>query len=75
MKKLILLFVLISTICNAQIKDFFKYSTLYTSMTVGTSFVETEDSISVNKGYDNVTELNTYDYNLTIGMRKIDHLA
>ena len=49
MKKLIILFLLISATCTGQIKDFFKYSTLYTSMTVGTSFVETEDYIAVNK--------------------------
>ena len=40
-------------------------------MTVGTSFVETEDYIAVDKGYENVTEINPYDYNLTIGLRKI----
>ena len=57
MKKILLLLVLISTICNAQIKDFFKYSTFYTSMTMGTSFIETEDYIAVNKGYENVTEV------------------
>jgi len=51
MKKLIILLLLINTICVGQIKDFFKYSTFYTSMTMGTSFVETEDYIAVNKGY------------------------
>ena len=71
MKKLIILFVLISTICNAQLKDFFKYSTVYTSMTMGTSFIEDEDYIAVNKGYEDVTQVNPYDYNLTIGLRKI----
>ena len=71
MKKLILLFVLISTICNAQLKDFFKYSTVYTSMTMGTSFIEDENYIAVNKGYEDVTEITPYDYNLTIGLRKI----
>ena len=71
MKKIILLFVLVSTICNAQLKDFFKYSTVYTSMTMGTSFVEDENYIAINKGYENVTEINEYDYNLTIGLRKI----
>ena len=50
MKKLLILFLIVSTVCTAQIKDFFKYSTLYTSMTMGTSFVETEDYIAVDKG-------------------------
>ena len=61
MKKLIILFLLISTIGTSQIKDFFKYSTFYTSMTMGTSFVETEDYTAVDKGYEDVTEINPYD--------------
>jgi hypothetical protein len=71
MKKLLLLFLLISTITNAQIKDFFKYSTFYTSMNMGTSMIEDENYIAVDKGYENVTIVNPYDYNLTIGIRKI----
>ena len=71
MKKLIILLLLISTICTGQIKDFFKYSTFYTSMTMGTSFTEDGDYIAVNKGYEDVTQVNPYDYNLTIGLRKI----
>ena len=66
MKKLIILFLMISTICTAQLKDFFKYSTFYTSMTMGTSFTEREDYIAINKGYEDVTEINPYDYNLTV---------
>ena len=71
MKKLIILFLLISTICAGQIKDFFKYSTFYTSMTTNTSFTEREDYIAIDKGYEDVTWINPYDYNLTIGLRKI----
>lgn len=70
MKNLLLLFVLISTLCSSQ-GNFFKYSTFYTSMTMGTSFVEREDYIAIGKGYEDVTELNPYDYNLTVGLRKI----
>ena len=55
---LLLLFIFITTIGNAQIKDFFKYSTFYTSMTMGTSFVEREDYIAIGKGYEDVTEIN-----------------
>ena len=70
MKNLLILFLFISTICTGQIKDFFKYSTLYTSMTMGTSMIEDENYIAVDKGYENITEVNPYDYNLTIGLRK-----
>jgi len=71
MKNLLLIFILISTIGSAQIKDFFKYSTFYTSMTMGTSFVEDQDYIAIDKGYEDITQVNPYDYNLTIGLRKI----
>ena len=61
---LIIIFVMSGLFtCNAQ---FFKYSTFYTSMSMGTSMTEREDYIAVNKGYEDVTEVNPYDYNLTI---------
>tara|TARA_Y100000592_G_scaffold95661_1_gene162674 strand:- start:3242 stop:4261 length:1020 start_codon:yes stop_codon:yes gene_type:complete len=68
MKKLFLLFLLIPL---ATFSQFFKYSTLYTSMSLGTSMSERENYIAVSRGYENVTEINPYDYNLTIGIRKI----
>ena len=71
MKKLLLLFMFITTIGSAQIKDFFKYSTFYTSMTMNTSMVERENYIAIDKGYEDITQVNPYDYNLTIGLRKI----
>jgi len=71
MKKIIILFLLINICAQAQIRDFFKYSTIYTSMTMSTPFTEDEDYMAVNRGYENVTEINPYDYNLTIGLRKI----
>ena len=61
MKYLILLFLLVSTVCTAQFKDFFKYSTIYTSMTMNTSMIETEDYIAVDKGYEDVTWVSPYD--------------
>ena len=64
-KLLILLFPLLS------FSQFFKYSTIYTSMTMGTSMVERENYIAIDRGYKDVTEINAYDYNLTIGIRKI----
>ena len=63
MKKILLLFLLVSTVCTAQIKDFFKYSTFYSSMSMNTSFVEREDYRAVNKGYEDITKINAYDYN------------
>ena len=50
--------------------DFFKYSTFYTSMTMNTSFSERGDYIAIDKGYEDVTTIHPYDYNLTIGLRK-----
>lgn len=64
------LFLLIPFLSFSQI-DFFKYSTIYTSMSVNTSMVEDQDYISISKGYEDVTEINPFDYNLTIGIRKI----
>ena len=68
MIKYLLLFIPFLTF--SQI-DFFKYSTVYTSMSVNTSMVEDEDYISIAKGYEDVTQVNPFDYNLTIGIRKI----
>ena len=64
------LFFLIPFLTFSQI-DFFKYSTLYTSMNIGTSMTEDEDYISIAKGYEDVTQVNPFDYNLTIGLRKL----
>ena len=77
MKKILLLLVVLLTSCAtpkkccAQIKDFFKYSTFYTSITTSTPFTEREDYIAVDKGYEDVTWVSPYDYNLTLGLRKI----
>ena len=72
MKKLLILFLLICSVGYTQeLKNFFKYSTFYTSMSTNTSFTERDDYIAIDKGYENVTDVNPYDYNLTIGIRKI----
>ena len=77
MKKLLLLLVILLISCAtpkkccAQIEDFFKYSTFYTSVTTGTSFIERENYIAIDKGYEDITKINAYDYNLTLGLRKI----
>ena len=64
---LILLLVGLFT-CNAQ---FFKYATFYTSMSMNTSMIEDQDYIAINKGYEETTQINPYDYNFTLGIRKI----
>ena len=72
MKKLLILFLLICSVGYTQeLNNFFKYSTFYTSMSTNTSFTERDDYIAIDKGYENVTDVNPYDYNLTIGIRKI----
>ena len=55
--------------------DFFKYSTIYTSMNINTSMIERQDYISVDKGYEDVTQINPYDFNLSFGIRKIARYA
>ena len=64
------LLLLIPFLSFGQI-DFFKYSTIYTSMNINTSMIENQDYISIDKGYEDVTQINPYDFNLTIGWRKI----
>ena len=71
MKKLILILCLISICANAQIKNFFKYSTFYASASMSSPFVERNDYIAVDKGYQDVTRIHDYDYNVTFGLRKI----
>jgi len=54
--------------CNAQ---FFKYATFYTSMNVNTSMTEVQDFRAENKGYEETTQINDYDYSFQIGIRKV----
>tara|TARA_R100001594_G_scaffold100633_1_gene135264 strand:+ start:8537 stop:9574 length:1038 start_codon:yes stop_codon:yes gene_type:complete len=55
--------------CNGQ--DFFKYATIYASGNVNTSMIENQDYIAVNKGYEETTQINPYDINFTVGIRRI----
>ena len=64
------IFLLLPFLSLSQ-SGFFKYSTFYTSMSMNTSMIEDQDYIAVQKGYEDVTQVNPYDYNLTIGLRKI----
>ena len=64
------LFLLLPFLTFSQ-GSFFKYSTFYTSMSMNTSMIEAEDYQAIAKGYQDITQVNPYDYNLTIGIRKI----
>mgnify|MGYP003135148831 CR=1 FL=1 len=64
------IFLLLPFLSLGQL-DFLKYSTLYTSMSMNTSFIERQDYRAIDKGYEDITQINPYDYNLTIGLRKI----
>ena len=66
MRNLITIFLLFFFVSEAQIKDFFKYSTMYTSSSMSTPFSEREDYIAIDKGYENVTQIHPYDYNITL---------
>ena len=51
--------------------SFFKYSTFYTSMSINTSMIEAEDYQAISKGYEDITQVNPYDYSVTFGLRKV----
>ena len=71
MKKLIILFLLISNITLAQdLKKLFKFSTFYAAANGGTS-VSDVDVFSVTNGLETSTVKTPYDYNLSLGIRKI----
>tara|TARA_R110002020_G_scaffold18369_3_gene64220 strand:- start:308 stop:1357 length:1050 start_codon:yes stop_codon:yes gene_type:complete len=67
---LLLIVILGSTLVFGQ-GDFFKYSTFYTSMSMNTSMVERENYMAIDKGYEDITQVNDFDYALTFGVRKI----
>tara|TARA_R110000765_G_scaffold177912_4_gene283391 strand:+ start:8878 stop:9942 length:1065 start_codon:yes stop_codon:yes gene_type:complete len=69
MKKLLIFFVLVSTLCSSQ--SFLKYSTFYASSTIGSSTLENGMFQIENKELIDITQVNPYDYNLTIGLRKV----
>ena len=75
-KRLIILLLLISNITVAQtfgiqdIKKMFKYSTFYAAVNGGTSLSDV-DVFSVDNGLSTQTISTPYDYNFTIGLRKI----
>ena len=71
MKKLILLFLLISSLAIAQdVKKLFKFSTFYAAASGGTSLSDV-DVFSVINGLETSTIQTPFDYNLAFGIRKI----
>jgi len=75
-KKLIILLLLISNITVAQthgiddVKKLLKFSTFYAAVNGGTSLSDV-DIFSVDNGLSTQTISTPYDYNFTIGLRKI----
>ena len=75
-KKLIILLLLISNIVTAQtfgkkdVKKLLKFSTFYAAVNGGTS-LSNVDVFSVDNGLSTQTISTPYDYNFTIGLRKI----
>ena len=64
MKKILLFFVLLTTLCSSQ--NFFKYSTFYASSTMSSSTLEDGMFKIENKELIDITEVNPYDYNITL---------
>ena len=75
-KKLIILLLLVSNIISAQTytiddaKKLLKFSTFYAAVNGGTSLSDV-DVFSVDNGLSTQTISTPYDYNFTIGLRKI----
>ena len=78
MKKILLILLVILISCSAtktccgqdNIKDIFKFSTFYAAVNGGTSISDVE-TYSVTDGLGIETIQTPYDYNLTLGIRKI----
>ncbi len=69
---LLILLVCISTITNAQldVKNILKFSTFYGAINGGTSISDI-DVFSVTNGLETSTVQTPFDYNITLGIRKI----
>ena len=72
MKKLLILFLLLSNLAHCQdfLKKTFKFSTFYVAANGGTSISDV-DIFSVTDGLQTQTIKTPYDYNFTFGVRKI----
>ena len=72
MKKLLILFLLLSNLAHCQdfLKKTFKFSTFYVAANGGTSISDV-DIFSVTNGLQTQTIKTPFDYNFTFGVRKI----
>ena len=72
MKKLLILFLLLSNLAHCQdfLKKTFKFSTFYVAANGGTSISDV-DVFSVTDGLQTQTIQTPFDYNFTLGVRKI----
>ena len=73
MKKLIFVIVMclaISTNAQVEIKKLFKFSTFYAAVNGGTSVSDVE-TFSVTNGLETATIQTPFDYDLSLGIRKI----
>ena len=59
-----------STVADAQIKKYFKFSTFYAAVNGGTSISDV-DVYSVSNGLQTSVVRTPYDYNIAVGVRKI----
>ena len=78
MKKAIILIVVLliscatpKKCCSQEIKNFFKYSTFYVSSSTGSSTLEDGMFKIEDKELIDITQVNPFDYNYTIGLRKV----
>ena len=67
---LLILFLCLSTVSNAQIKKHFKFATFYGAVNGGTS-ISDEDIYSVSNGLQTSVVRTPFDYNISLGVRKI----
>ena len=58
-------------LAQCQNNNFFQYATFYSSFSMESSMIENQDFIAINKGYEETTQINPFDFNATIGIRKI----
>tara|TARA_R100000995_G_scaffold2939_1_gene1792 strand:+ start:1095 stop:2129 length:1035 start_codon:yes stop_codon:yes gene_type:complete len=71
MKRLIILFLLITNVATAQgLKKYFKYATFYGAVNGGTSISDV-DVYSITDGLETSTVKTPFDYNVAFGVRKI----
>ena len=70
MNKLIFILLIISFSTKAQINKYLKFSTFYVAANGGTSISDV-DVYSIQEGLQTSTIQTPYDYNLSLGVRKI----